>query len=316
MQLEPRPDLVAMLADARALPPAALQPEEQEAIASLALILRLAAAQLKLVFRERGLVDHAEISAIARQALRALDEDAGFSLRQTLRVSHLLVDECQDTSPDQMELVRALTAGWQRGDARSLFLVGDPMQSIYLFRGSEVGLFLQVRHHGVGAIRLDAAAPAAQFPLAAGTGAVGQRCLLRGSFRAAENLRSSAVTFLPAEHARAPDARLDAGVTFWPQVADDAQAEARAIAAEIGALRARQPALSIAVLVQTRAAGRAHPAGPARRRHSHHRRGSGGAGRPAGGARSGGAWPRAARCRRPHRLACGTALAALRPAAR
>lgn len=249
--LDLRPDLVRQLGELRALPLPQLDPLEHETIAALARILLTAAAQLKLVFRERGLVDHSEVAAVARQALRSLDEEAGFSLRQTLRVSHLLVDECQDTSPDQIELVRALTAGWQRGDARSLFLVGDPMQSIYLFRGSEVGLFLQTRKHGVGSIRLEALHLTRNFR--------SQQALVEWVndafaqiFPPAEDLRSSAVSFLPAEHARAVDARLPAAVTLWPQPADDATAEAAAIAREISALRAMQPELSIAVLVQTR----------------------------------------------------------------
>ncbi len=250
--LQSQPELVRLLCEVRALPEPRLDAGEQQAMASLARVLLLAAAQLKLVFRERGLVDHSEVAAVARQALRSVDDDTGYPLRQTLRVSHLLVDECQDTSPDQIELVRALTGGWQRGDARSLFLVGDPMQSIYLFRGSEVGLFLQTRDRGVGDIALQ--------PLQLSRNFRSQRALVdwvnaafARIFPAAEDLRSSAVTFLPAEQARGADPRLPAAVTLWPQVADDAEAEAQAIAREIAALRAQDASLSIAVLVQTRA---------------------------------------------------------------
>ena len=50
----------------------------------------------------------------------------------------------------------ALTSGWDDEVQRSLFLVGDPMQSIYLFRNSEVGLFLRTRAEGVGLVRLEA----------------------------------------------------------------------------------------------------------------------------------------------------------------
>jgi ATP-dependent helicase/nuclease subunit A len=251
-EFESRAEALALLAEVRALPAALLEESEQQAMAALARVLRLAAAQLQLVFRDRGLVDHGEVAAIARQALQGLDEDAEYSLRQTLRVSHLLVDECQDTSPDQLDLVRALTAGWQRGDRRSLFLVGDPMQSIYLFRGSEVGLFLQTRHQGVGHIRLETLHLTRNFR--------SQQALVQWAnaafariFPPLENLRSSAVPFLAAEHARAPDERLSPAVTLWPQVADDPQAEAQVIAQEIATLRAGQSGLSIAVLVQTRA---------------------------------------------------------------
>src|SRR3546814_18465594 len=43
-----------------------------------------------------------------------------------------------------------------RGDGRTLFLVGDPMQSIYRFRKADVGCFLKVKEHGLGDIVLTA----------------------------------------------------------------------------------------------------------------------------------------------------------------
>ena len=45
---------------------------------------------------------------------------------------------------------------WEPGDGRTLFVVGDPMQSIYQFRDAEVGLFLRARDRGIGPVRLEA----------------------------------------------------------------------------------------------------------------------------------------------------------------
>ena len=58
------------------------------------------------------------------------------------------MDEFQDTSEAQSGLLRLLTSGWQEGDGRTLFAVGDPMQSIYRFRDAEVRLFLTAMETG------------------------------------------------------------------------------------------------------------------------------------------------------------------------
>jgi ATP-dependent helicase/nuclease subunit A len=242
----------ALLATIRSLPPALIDAEERAALAGLSRVMLRAAAELKLEFREQGMVDHSEIAAIARHALNSAEGLGEDTLRHTLRISHLLIDEFQDTSPEQLQLVQALTRDWQQGDGRSLFLVGDPMQSIYLFRNSEVGLFLQVRARGVGDIDLAALQLRRNFR--------SQQQLVEwcnrtfaSIFPRVEDLRSSAVTFLAAETARPSDARLPAEVRTWPQADADGGTEARAIAAEIATLRTAQPLLAVAVLVQTRA---------------------------------------------------------------
>jgi ATP-dependent helicase/nuclease subunit A len=251
-QLVERPGALQMLRTVVALPPVSVDEQERAALAALARLMLLAAAQLKLVFREHGLVDHSEISAVARQALRGMEGPTEQSIRQTLRVQHLLVDEFQDTSPEQMELVRDLISGWDASEERSLFLVGDPMQSIYLFRNSEVGLFLQTRAGGIGDVRLHARQLTRNFrslqPLVEWANDA-----FSAVFPAREDLRSSAVTFLPSLAARGAAAGQGAAVTVWPQPDADPKTEAAAIAAEILALRAGQPDCSVAVLVQTRA---------------------------------------------------------------
>jgi len=108
-------------------------------------LLLLANSQLQKLFEQRGEADFIEI---ALRAMRALEDEHGnptdLLLRLDYRIHHILVDEFQDTSMLQMRLLRSLTEGWQEGDGshRTLFMVGDPMQSIYRFRKAEVGLFL------------------------------------------------------------------------------------------------------------------------------------------------------------------------------
>jgi ATP-dependent exoDNAse (exonuclease V) beta subunit len=113
-------------------------------------ILRHAAAQLQLVFAETGSVDFTEVAQIA---LRILAPENGFpsdfALRQADSIRHLLIDEFQDTSRSQHELLSRLIAAWPAREGRSCFCVGDPMQSIYSFREAEVELFERARTHGL-----------------------------------------------------------------------------------------------------------------------------------------------------------------------
>ncbi|WP_374679858.1 UvrD-helicase domain-containing protein [Hydrocarboniphaga effusa] len=107
--------------------------------------LRRLSAHLLAVFGERGETDFSEIARSALVALEAGDDGVGEGLLWADRhIRHLLVDEMQDTSESQVQLLLRLTAAWEDGDGRSLFLVGDPQQSIYAFRKAEVRLFLQL----------------------------------------------------------------------------------------------------------------------------------------------------------------------------
>ena len=65
-------------------------------------------------------------------------------------IDHVLIDEAQDTSPSQWGLVEALTQEFFAGEgageeARTLFAVGDPKQSIYRFQGAEPKKFGDMR---------------------------------------------------------------------------------------------------------------------------------------------------------------------------
>jgi ATP-dependent exoDNAse (exonuclease V) beta subunit len=116
-------------------------------------VLRLASAQLQLRFADTGEVDFIEIAQRAVQALGSADDPSDLLLKLDASVKHILVDEFQDTSHSQIVLLESLTAGWSPGDGRTLFLVGDPMQSIYRFRKAEVGLFLKVRDQGLAHVK-------------------------------------------------------------------------------------------------------------------------------------------------------------------
>ena len=59
-------------------------------------------------------------------------------------VSHILVDEFQDTNNQQKEFLELLTQNFAGNPKKSFFAVGDPMQSIYRFRKAEVSIFKEV----------------------------------------------------------------------------------------------------------------------------------------------------------------------------
>ncbi|EFF73759.1 UvrD-helicase domain-containing protein [Achromobacter piechaudii] len=126
-----------------------------EVLGAQLMTLALAVAQLRLRFADKGEVDFIEIAQRAAAALGSADDPGELLLKLDASIRHLLIDEFQDTSQTQLDLLRTLTLGWQAGDGRSLFLVGDPMQSIYRFRKAEVGLFLEVADIGVGELTPD-----------------------------------------------------------------------------------------------------------------------------------------------------------------
>ncbi|HEX7440215.1 MAG TPA: 3'-5' exonuclease, partial [Caldimonas sp.] len=131
-------------------------------------LLKRAVGQLKLVFQSRGQVDFTEVSQRALLALEDAEGPTDLALRLDYQVRHLLIDEFQDTSISQFELVARLTAGWTPDDGRTLFVVGDPMQSIYRFREAEVGLFLAARAEGIGNVVLEPLELSANFRSQAG----------------------------------------------------------------------------------------------------------------------------------------------------
>jgi ATP-dependent exoDNAse (exonuclease V) beta subunit len=124
--------------------------EEWEIVRSCFTLLRHAAGQLRVVFAETGAVDFTEVAQIA---LRVLEGNGGPPSDAALavgdRIRHLLVDEFQDTSRRQHRLLAGLIAAWPEREGRTCFVVGDPMQSIYFFRGADAELFSRVRDFGL-----------------------------------------------------------------------------------------------------------------------------------------------------------------------
>jgi ATP-dependent helicase/nuclease subunit A len=248
-ELAREPRTVRTLKDLAALPEPCYSDLQWERVRDVAQVLVLAAGHLDQVFRERGAVD---FPAVAMAALRALGSPLAptdLGLRLDYRLRHILVDEFQDTSGTQLELLRLLTAGWQQDDGRSVFCVGDPMQSIYGFRQAEVRAFLELADEGIGDLRFDVQRLSSNFrsaaPVVDWINATFARILPQ-----TDNRDRGAIAYRPSTAPPGASAAAAGGVSL--QGFATRRDEARAIAAAIGAATARHPEWRIAVLVRAR----------------------------------------------------------------
>jgi ATP-dependent helicase/nuclease subunit A len=107
----------------------------------------VALRQYQRTLEAHALLDFSGVLERAVQLLKDLDEFAESRLRLESRHRHVLVDEFQDTSRAQWELVLQLVRSWGEGFgagadaiAPSIFVVGDRKQSIYGFRDADVSI--------------------------------------------------------------------------------------------------------------------------------------------------------------------------------
>ncbi|MDY0185823.1 MAG: UvrD-helicase domain-containing protein [Desulfuromonadaceae bacterium] len=222
--------------------------EAWEVLRAIVTVLPRLVAQLWLEFRTSAEADFSEIALSARQALVDCGNPTDLLLQIDQQIEHILVDEFQDTSWLQFSLLETLVAGWDQSRGRTLFIVGDPMQSIYRFREAQVGLFLRAGDEGIGQIPL--------VPLQ-----------LTANFRSQSNLVALAnlwfATVFPAhEHAASGAVGFSSGVPvkpkegealcFVPMPRPDLRTEADAIVSQVKRLLAANAQDSVAILVRSR----------------------------------------------------------------
>ncbi|MET0964595.1 MAG: UvrD-helicase domain-containing protein [Noviherbaspirillum sp.] len=91
---------------------------------------------------ERRVFDFSDLEWQAWRLLNNEEHAAYLQSRLDARYSHILLDEFQDTNPLQWSIVRAWLAAYGGGaEQPSVFIVGDPKQSIYRFRRAEPRVF-------------------------------------------------------------------------------------------------------------------------------------------------------------------------------
>ncbi len=175
---------------------ACLDQAKQQRLALASAAMGLITARLATAYAEakteRSALDFADLIHATNRLLQ--DEMASRWVHYKLDggIDHILVDEAQDTAPQQWQIIEKLTSEFFAGTAaerpRSLFVVGDPKQSIYSFQGAVSRLF-QSLHHYFSQQAKDAQLPWADVPLSY-------------SFRTANNLLALVdKTFVNQSHA-------------------------------------------------------------------------------------------------------------------
>ncbi len=223
-------------------------------VLQLSHLLPILQAQLLLVFQRENRVDYTHVALAAEQALGEDDDPTDLALRFDYQLQHILVDEFQDTSDQQYRLLSRLTRGWADHNwaghsPRTLFLVGDGMQSIYGFRYANVGIFLDARNRGLNGLELT--------PLE-----------LQSNFRSTDQLVSwvnrvfskilpeqddpsrGQVRHVRAEATRGAGAPSSVEVHVIEDI--DGSAEASFVTGRIVDIREQEPSATVAILVRAR----------------------------------------------------------------
>ena len=258
------PEAEQLLQELRSLPSPNYAEHQWQLLDSLTSILPTLVAQLTLVFKQQSATDYTAISQAALLALGDEDAPTDLALQLDYRIRHILVDEFQDTASPQLELLKKLTSGWQAGDGRTLFIVGDGMQSCYGFRNANVGLFLDARQQGIGSVDLTALDLRVNFRSQAGV-VNWVNDIFQHAFPAHDDISRGAVSYSPSV-AFKPAIGGDA-VTFYACTyssehnSDDdepssrvqaQQQEAATVVELVQQAREDNPNGSVAILVRTR----------------------------------------------------------------
>lgn len=230
------------------LPRAHYRETAWEVLRAMLVVLPRLVAQLWMEFRTSSEADFTEIALSARQALVDSGNPTELLLQLDQQIEHILVDEFQDTSWLQFSLLETLTSAWDQSRGRTLFIVGDPMQSIYRFREAEVGLFLRAGSEGIGQIPL--------VPLQ-----------LQANFRSQKNVveltnQWFSTIFPPHEHAGSGAVKFSRACPVIPAAGEalefiaqsdaDADAEARAVVERVKEILSSSADEDIAILVRSR----------------------------------------------------------------
>lgn len=196
-----------------------------------------------------GVLDFDDLITRARDLLSDPSVAAWVLFRLDGGIDHVLVDEAQDTSPDQWRVVELLTAEFTAGEGtreggRTLFVVGDKKQSIYSFQGADVAAFDQKQ--ALFQRNFDEARQAFQvLPLEY---SFRSSPAILGLVDAALSGRDAAALGDVVSH-RATNAALPGRVDLWPLIADDDTPEDTAFEDPVDLIRDSHPVARLAARI-------------------------------------------------------------------
>ena len=235
----------------RDLPAPYFTEAQWEVLESIVGLLPRAAAELMLAFGDAGESDFVQLTRAAVNALGTDDAASDIAHALDARIRHLLIDEFQDTSITQFELIERLVADWLQDDGRTVFVVGDPMQSIYRFREAEVGLFLRAWNSGIASLPLRRLQLARNFRSQQGLVDWANSAFVR-VLPGESHLASGAVAFEPSVAQQSSDSSQPEAVKFNALIDGVARDEAARVVELVRRIEADDPAASIALLVRAR----------------------------------------------------------------
>jgi len=153
-ELKELPNSAQQLHALRSLPQQTFSDLQWETLKQIIDVLPELVAYLKVTFAKYKKADFTEYTLAALRALKGIDGDLALQQRFDYQLQHILIDEFQDTSQPQLDLLNLLTQEWQPDDGKTVFVVGDGMQSCYAFRNANVGIFLNTKDKGLPAVAL------------------------------------------------------------------------------------------------------------------------------------------------------------------
>ncbi|HVU22058.1 MAG TPA: double-strand break repair helicase AddA, partial [Rhizomicrobium sp.] len=209
--------------------------------------------EYQIAKRARGLLDYEDLITTTRNLLERSDAAAWVLYKLDGGIDHVLIDEAQDTSPEQWRIVKALTseffAGHGRdadtGRERTIFAVGDEKQSIFSFQGADPAEFARHRDHFRAAAKAAGCAFVVQ-PLQQSRRSVPQVLQFVDAVFAPEAARTGLTSGNEELHHDAWRAGDDGRVEVWPTVKPDKTEDEDPWNAPVNLVSRRSPAARLA----------------------------------------------------------------------